>query len=262
MRSKNVGKGIVDGVNGVDKKILILYSARELEKAQKMADEEERDGKRFAGQSIDKDGKEYSLASECAILLAKNREKGVKSNRKHNKREDNRSIRKRKWWVEKTPDNELSGLKYHPANFSQAAAAAGGTHNSRYHVFCCPEMGVGTLAMRRIPCACDACNTMIRQEWVNGKSPEEQPRFRTVTDCKYRSILGTRNEWDIVRLQQDTRLGDADDGEEGLAEAFCSVTVTIAESIEIGNVGAIVTTGKREKEGFYLVKFTSTSYTD
>ena len=58
---------------------------------------------------------------------------------------------------------------------------------------------MGTLAMRRIPCACDACNTMIRQEWVNGKSPEEQPRFRTVTDCKYRSILGTRNEWDIVR---------------------------------------------------------------
>ena len=76
MRSKNVGKGIVDGVNGVDKKILILYSARELEKAQKMADEEERDGKRFAGHSIDEDGKEYSLASECAMLLAKIERRG------------------------------------------------------------------------------------------------------------------------------------------------------------------------------------------
>jgi hypothetical protein len=52
--------------------------------------------------------------------------------------------------------------------------------------------------MRRILCARVACDNTIRLPWVAGVPPEEQLRFQSVTDCKYRRILEERNEWDII----------------------------------------------------------------
>jgi hypothetical protein len=76
------GKGVVDGVNGTDKNLLIRYSARELQEAM---DSIKKDEKRFAAHSVNKDGKEFSLAEECARLLRIGREDGIKSQGKSKK---------------------------------------------------------------------------------------------------------------------------------------------------------------------------------
>jgi hypothetical protein len=44
-----IGKGIVDGINGTDKNLLIRYSARELKEAMDSIDNDE---KRFAAHSV------------------------------------------------------------------------------------------------------------------------------------------------------------------------------------------------------------------
>jgi hypothetical protein len=61
-----IGEGIVDGVNGTDKNLLIRYSARELQEAMDSIDNDE---KKIAAHSVNEQGKEFSLAEECARLL-------------------------------------------------------------------------------------------------------------------------------------------------------------------------------------------------
>jgi hypothetical protein len=97
-------------------------------------------------------------------------------------------------------EDKVSKLKDCTVGFSKEAKLSGGTANKRYHVYCCPGLGTGRVAMSRIPCACVACDNTIRLPWVVGVPPEDQLRFQSVTDCKYRKILEERNEWDIIVL--------------------------------------------------------------
>ena len=73
------------------------------------------------------------------------------------------------------PDDVVSQLKYGTCKYTAAAAKASGTSSYHYHVYVCPELGVGRVAMRRIPCACVACDNMIRCPWVVGTIAKEQP---------------------------------------------------------------------------------------
>lgn len=204
------------------------------------------------------------MAEECAKLLSDKREEGAKSNKKSNKREEQRDIRRRFWWVDKTEDKDLKKLKYSAVGFykqNRQEAEVGGSHNFRYHIYCCSQLGVGRVAMRRIPCACDACNNTIRKDWVDGQPAEEQPRFKIVMDCKYRKILGERNQWTIVTLDQD-KDGDDDDAELAKAETLVSLTTTLAEKNEIGNFGAIISEDPGATDGFWIVRWTGEPYAD
>ena len=66
-------------MNGTDKNLLIMYSARELQEAMSMTDEVDINDKRFSVHSINEEGKAVSLAEECARLLRIGRTEGVKS---------------------------------------------------------------------------------------------------------------------------------------------------------------------------------------
>ena len=134
-----------------------MYSARELQEAMSMTDEVDINDKRFSVHSINEEGKAVSLAEECARLLRIGRTEGVKSEGgKYKKREDSRGIHERHWWVEPVKDLDLTKLKYETATFSKRSKEAGGSSSFRYHVYCCPELGTGRVAMRRIPCACES----------------------------------------------------------------------------------------------------------
>ena len=89
-----------------------------------------------------------------------------------------------------SPDDVVSQLKYATCKHIAAAAKAGGTSSYCYHVYVCPELGVGRVATMRIPCACVACDNMIRCPWEVGTLAKEQPRFSTVTNCNYCKVLG------------------------------------------------------------------------
>ena len=60
------------------------------------------------------------------------------------------------------------------------------------------ELGAGRAALRRHPCNCEKCDEAIRLPWKSGVPPAEQPRFKTVVDCEFASILGKENGWWIV----------------------------------------------------------------
>ncbi|OEU07188.1 hypothetical protein FRACYDRAFT_251490 [Fragilariopsis cylindrus CCMP1102] len=247
------GKGIVDGVNGTDKNLLIRYSARELKQAMDSIAEEDAvdDKKRFAAHSVNEIGKEFSLAEECARLLRIGRSGG-------SNREENRPREKIRG-----PSNttSVSELKYKTVEFSKEAKQAGGTSNKRYHVYCCPELGTGRVALRRIPCACVPCDTTIRLPWQVGVKAPKQPRFATVKDCRYRKILGLRNEWDVVRLEVDHVKANIDDVDTAREEILVSLSSNIAATIEIGGYGAIVTNDEAARDGYWMVEWTSESYT-
>ena len=160
------------------------------------------DKKRFAAHSVNEKGKEFSLPEECARLLRIGRTDGVKSAGKSAKRENSRGIKHREWLVWLKEDT-VSELKYCTVDFAKEAKQAGGTSDERHHVYCCPELGTGRVALRRIPCACVPCDSTIRLPWIVGVAAPEQPRFATVDACRYQKILGVRNEWDVVLLEVD-----------------------------------------------------------
>jgi hypothetical protein len=109
--------------------LLIRYSARELKEAM---DSINNDEKRFAAHSVNEEGKEFSLAEECARLLRIGRQGGVKSQGKYKKREDAIEIEHREWlvWLK---EDKVSELKYCTVGFSKGAKLSGGTAKKRYH---------------------------------------------------------------------------------------------------------------------------------
>jgi hypothetical protein len=251
------GKGVVDGVNGTDKNLLIQYSARELKEAMDSIKEDENF---FAAHSVNEDGEEFSLAEECARLLRIGRENGVKSQGKSKKREDAQGIEHHEWlvWL---PEDKESELKYSTINFEKDARKAGGSSNFRYHVYCCPELGTGRFAVRQIPCACVAGDNSIRLLWVVGVPSEDQPRFQTVTDCVYCKILGVRNEWDIIRLEVDHTRANMDDVDAAREEVLVSLSSNIAADVVISGYGAIATADAEARDGFWIIEWTSEPYT-
>ena len=80
--------------------------------------------------------------------------------RESKKREDSRGIKHREWLVNPL-DEEVLNLKNETCKFTPAAAQSGGTSSQRYHVYCCPQIGAGRVAMRRIPCPCKACDSTL-----------------------------------------------------------------------------------------------------
>jgi hypothetical protein len=91
------------------------------------------DEKRFAAHSVNEEGKEFSLAEECARLLRIGRQEGVKSQGKSKKREDAREIEHREWlvWLK---EDKVSELKYCTVGFMKEAKLAGSTSSKKYHV--------------------------------------------------------------------------------------------------------------------------------
>ena len=63
-----------------------------------------------------------------------------------------------------------------------------------------PKLGMGKCAIRRIPCACVACTSMLDKPWISGIPPEKQERYKPVTKCTYWQVLGAFNNWNIIEL--------------------------------------------------------------
>jgi hypothetical protein len=158
-------------------------------------------------------------------------------------------------------EDKVSELKYSTIGFSKEAKQSGLTANKRYHVYCCPELGTGRVAMRRMPCACVVCDNTICLPWVAGAPPEEQLRFQSVTDCKYRKILEERNIWDIVVLEVDHNQTNMDDVDAARDEVLVLLSSNIAANVEIGGYGAIVTSDENADFGYWMIEWTSEPYT-
>ena len=130
-----------------------------------------------------------------------------------------------------------------------------------YHYYTCRELGVGKVALRQIPCNCNACDEIIRLPWDDGISAEMQNRFQTVEHCFFRSILGDANRWHVVKIKESAA-GDAEEADETRYDVLQHVTAAVGKSIVVNEIGAISTGDEDATDGYYLVEFTGEPYTD
>ena len=153
-------------------------------------------------------------------------------------------------------DEELNESKYSTITFNKD----GVTFMDMYHYYTCPELGTAKTALRQVPCYCENCNKQIQLPWIHGNSPEEQPRFDTINNCYFSSIVGEENNWWFVEM---TERNDSvkEDGDQLQFEVLQSVTAAVALGIEDGNYGAL-STSDETKEDYWIVKFTTDAYTD
>ena len=60
-----------------------------------------------------------------------------------------------------------------------------------YHYRLDPKLGPGSFGIRRFPCSCHACTTILSLSWYSKiKEAVNQPRYGQVHNCKYSQILG------------------------------------------------------------------------
>ena len=148
-------------MNGTTKTELTRASGNHLKTAAEVDDESAVDTKKFAA-AVMQGKKGCSPSLKCKRLLEFEGTTGKKSNRKNNKRENSRAIQRMHYLVRDGAE-ELSGIKCKPANLPK-----GEKIRDHYHMYCCPELRLGTtIALRKIPCKCIACNNQMKNKWLH-----------------------------------------------------------------------------------------------
>ena len=194
-----------------------------------------------------KGGEESSLASKCAIACsAPSRINGVKSNKKNNKREEARIIKSRTYYKSKRSDVQCQNFKASVDSGFESGPRNG--LSAMYNLRADPELGVGKIAVRRIPCACDGCLERFNL-------PIDKRYKGSSTECKYYPIYLGTNDWKEVLLTPRKDCPD-EDLEEAKMIVLDSLTENATIEIKVGNVGAF-STEDPTYEGFYLVEWIS-----
>ena len=234
------GKSEIDGLMAVDKTYLRSFFRR-------IVIPESREGdNRFIAATV-KDGNEFSLATKCVEACKKAcRVNGMISDKKYNKREESKVIKKRFYHESRRDDVKCKDLKC-----SITGGFAKGCRNglsAMYNIRADPELPLGTVAVRRIPCACSGCCDKL-------KRPIRERYTGDCTDCKYRDVFEDTNDWHLVTVapRSDCRDEDIDEAKLIVLDSMKEIT---ASEINIGNVGAF-STQDPTYEGFYLVEWTS-----
>ena len=253
------GKSIVDAINGVDKNTILRYTMRSVLDAENALNKKSKSIQVHSFNNAS--GEKYSAAADCKRILEEEGGQGVKSaGLKYKKREKERGINQRYWEVRGLDEKLLQ-----PRCVTVNIPEKGVTFKDMHHYYACPELGGNKklqTALRRIPCNCPACDKTIRLPWIAGKPAKEQQRFINPNDCFFRPVLDDINKWYIVDLEISDK-GVPTDAEEAYRDVLHHMSSTLAESVEVGQIGAVSTVGGDDAtDGYYLIKFTSLPYPD
>ena len=94
---------------------------------------------------------------------------------------------------------------------------------------------------------------MIDKPWISGIPSYEQERYKPVTKCTYWKVLGSFNNWNIIKLSQNSIPSDA--FYEIHQVVLDRISDNMASVVESGNYRDIDTTD-RATNGFYVIIFT------
>ena len=123
-------------------------------------------------------------------------------------------------------------------------------------------LGVGFIAVRRIPCYCAACVKKVLSKWQPQNDIFNQERYiGDNPNCIYWSILGSYNNWKIIKCIDNTK-NDSEEKEEIMnvkLNATQCMTLYFEENIIVGEYAAISTIDRNTD--YYLVKWLSNPYT-
>ena len=170
-----------------------------------------------------------------------------------------RKVKRKVFWVRKQGE-QLNGSKFEsPDKFT----VEGDGVRSMYHIYASHEMGLGRIALRRIPCHCAACRRQMNLEWDNRiLHVHQQPRFADVPDCRFRQVLSGRNKWHFAKLKQrsaghkDFHEFMDDDANVLREELRDMIGKKMILTIEAGKFGAVICDDEDEEHGYYVVEWT------
>ena len=117
---------------------------------------------------------------------------------------------------------------------------------------------MGVCAIRRIPCVCVSCTSMLDKPWMSGISSDKQKRYKPVPKCTYWPVLGSFKNCNIILLSSKSTSSDTFD--ELHQVVLDEISDNVASLVESGKYGAINTTDTSTNV-FYIIMFTSGAYT-
>ena len=117
---------------------------------------------------------------------------------------------------------------------------------------------MGVCAILHISCVCVACTSMLDKHWISGILSDKQEHYKPVTKCTYWPVLGSFNNWNIIKLSPKSTSSDKCD--EINQVVLDGISDNMASLVKSGKCGAIKTTDTKTN-GFYVVIFTSEAYT-
>jgi hypothetical protein len=131
---------------------------------------------------------------------------------------------------------------------------------ARYNIRADPDLGIGKIALRRIPCACNGCIQQLEELWVPGAKPTEQARYATSKNCHWRSIFYENdekglNDWVIADLVPKKE-SSVEEEEEAYMVYLDSLAEEAKREIRAGKTGAFATEDPKF-DGYYLVNWVS-----
>ena len=130
--------------------------------------------------------------------------------------------------------------------------------SNHYHLRFDPKLGNGVCVIFHIPCACVAYTSMLDKLWISGIPPDKQKRYKPVTKCNYWTVLGSFNNWNIIKLSQKSTSSEIFD--EIYQVVIDGISDNMASLVKSGKYVAINTTDTTTNV-FYVIVFTSKAYT-
>ena len=94
-----------------------------------------------------------------------------------------------------------------PPSKPNGARGMGRHHHLRFDL----KLDMGEYAIRRIPCACVACTSMLDKSWISGIPSDKQDRYKPVTKCTYWPAVGAFNNRNIIQLLSKSTSSDTFD---------------------------------------------------
>ena len=73
-----------------------------------------------------------------------------------------------------------------------------------YHFWLDPKLGHGKYAILWVPCACIYCTNVLYKTWVVCSDPTRQQIYQPVEDYTYWPVLGSFNNWNIIKFNNKT----------------------------------------------------------
>ena len=186
-----------------------------------------------------KDGKFVDPAEVALKLLKQQRATIARGHTKNQKKISKASIERRDCHTRKCEDAKHQDLKHEIKKNNlpnERHFGLGALHD----IVADPDLGVGKVALRRIPCACDSCREQQKKKWISGTDPTDQPRCTRNENCECWPIFEGSNDCEIVgpETKIDT---DEDEIEETKEEVLAGIASCMSMAISHGEHGAIIT---------------------
>ena len=201
------GKGVVDGLNAVTKRYL-RECMRRICKADK-ANENDVELKRKFENWMHIGDKQKSFAEQAKKLCEdEDRKDGVKSaGPKRQKRMQNKKINKRHYFVTHADEVQYSSVNMNTIILPSSKKKIDGKTPkqsgilTRYNFRADPRLGVGKIAVRRIPCTCRQCMKQLALPWDESKDLYSQDRYAQNKDCEKWNVFQGTNDWEIATIK-------------------------------------------------------------